>query len=170
MAAETRHRAGRRRTVTPLQDAGCAVGRHNARRVRRPAKGPVHRPQHRHPGATARRQGAAVAPPVVARPFAGAPPDQGWGGARPEGGRPRGGLGRMAGGLCPPSGGQGEAAWRRGGRGAGRRAAGVGASSARAGPAPPCRGRASRCVWGLSRAARGTREPRSHEPYGRWSG
>jgi putative transposase len=81
IAAETEPSDGRRRLATPLQDAGCAVGRDNARRLMRQAKVTVPCPQTRGPVTTDSRHRSAVAPHVLACPCDVEPPAQGWVGA-----------------------------------------------------------------------------------------
>ena len=69
VAAETRHSDGSCRMAKPLQDVGCAVGRHQARRLMRQAKVVVERPKKRGPVMTGSRHRSAVAPNWLARPF-----------------------------------------------------------------------------------------------------
>lgn len=73
-APQTGHRDGSWRLAQPLQAAGEAVGRSTARRLR-PQAGVSVRRRHRCPVSTASRHGEAVAPQLVARQCAGAPPD-----------------------------------------------------------------------------------------------
>lgn len=82
IAAARRHRAGRRRLATPLQDEGGAVGRAQARRVLPQAGVVGQRPTRRGPVTTARHHGEAVAPPLRARQCDVAQPAHGWGGDR----------------------------------------------------------------------------------------
>jgi transposase InsO family protein len=77
MATQTGHRAGSRRMAKPLQAEGDAVGRDNARRLR-PQAGVSVRRRHRGPVTTASRHGDAVAPHLLARQFAVAPPETVW--------------------------------------------------------------------------------------------
>jgi hypothetical protein len=84
LAADTHHRDGTRRLVKPRQDEGCAVGRAQASRVRRPARVGVQRPTPRDPVTTESRQGDAVAPNRLARPFGVARPEHVWGGESRE--------------------------------------------------------------------------------------
>jgi hypothetical protein len=79
-AAGTRHRDGRRRLATPLQDAGFAVGRAQARRWLHQAGVAGPRPTRRGPVTTDRRPGDEVAPNRRARQVDGAPPAHVWGG------------------------------------------------------------------------------------------
>ena len=79
MAPQTGHRYGSRRMATPLQAEGYAVGRSKARRLR-PQAGVAVRRRQRGPVTTASRHGDAVAPKLLARPCAVAPPDTVWGG------------------------------------------------------------------------------------------
>jgi putative transposase len=81
MAAGTRHSYGRRRMAKPLQDAGCAVGRAQARRLMNQAGVAGQRPQRRGPVTTDRRQGDEVAPNRLARQFDVAKPAHVGGGA-----------------------------------------------------------------------------------------
>jgi transposase InsO family protein len=76
-ATQTGHRDGSRRMAKPLQAEGDAVGRDNARRLRPPAGVSVRRRQ-RCPVTTASRHGDAVAPHLLARQFAVAPPETVW--------------------------------------------------------------------------------------------
>ena len=76
--------------ATPLQEAGVAGGRSNARRLRRQAKVTVARPQKRGPVTTDRRHREAVAPHVLARQCDVEPPDQVWVGDLTEIGTPAG--------------------------------------------------------------------------------
>jgi putative transposase len=75
MAAGTRHRYGRRRMATHLQDEGFTVGRAQARRWMNQAGVAVPRPKRRGPVTTDRRQGSAVAPHLLARQVDVAKPD-----------------------------------------------------------------------------------------------
>ena len=80
-AEETRPSYGSRRMAKPLQADGCAVGRYNARRLRRQAELAVQRRNQRHAVTTDSRHGDPVAPTLVARQFAVAKPNQVWVGA-----------------------------------------------------------------------------------------
>jgi putative transposase len=80
LQAETGHRAGSRRMAKPLQAAGDAVGRDQARRLL-PQAGVAVRRRKRGPVTTDSRHGDAVAPHRWARPFDVAPPETVWVGA-----------------------------------------------------------------------------------------
>jgi transposase InsO family protein len=76
IAAETRHRDGRRRMAKPLQDEGLHVGRAKARRLMKQAGVAVPRPRRRGPMTTDSRHHDAVAPHLLARQFDVTVPDQ----------------------------------------------------------------------------------------------
>ena len=78
IAAETRQSYGSRRMAKPLQADGLAVGRDNARRLRRQAELTVQRRNQRHPVTTESRHRDRVAPNRLARQFAVAKPNQVW--------------------------------------------------------------------------------------------
>jgi putative transposase len=80
MAAATRHRYGRRRMATQLQDAGFNVGRAKARRLMNKAGVAVPRPRRRGPMTTDSRHGDEVAPHLLARQFDVTAPDHVWAG------------------------------------------------------------------------------------------
>src|SRR4029453_14430248 len=80
MAADTRHRYGRRRMATPLQDAGFHVGRAKPRRLMNKAGVAVQRPRRRGPLTTDSRHGDEVAPHLWARQFDVTAPDHVWAG------------------------------------------------------------------------------------------
>jgi putative transposase len=65
----------------PLQAEGLAVGRDQARRLRRQAQVTVQRRKQRHPVTTASRHGYTVAPTLLVRQFTVEKPTQVWVGA-----------------------------------------------------------------------------------------
>jgi putative transposase len=67
LAADPRHRDGRRRRAQHRQDEGCAVGRATARRLMPRAGGVGPRPTRHGPVTTDRRHGDAGAPNLLAR-------------------------------------------------------------------------------------------------------
>ena len=81
IAAETRHRYGRRRMAKQLQDAGFHVGRAKARRLMNKTGVAVPRPRRRGPMTTDSRHGDEVAPNLLARQFDVTAPDHVWAGA-----------------------------------------------------------------------------------------
>jgi putative transposase len=80
IAADTRHRYGRRRMATPLQEEGFHVGRAKARRLMHQTGVAVPRPRRRGPMTTDSRHGDEVAPNLLARPFDVTAPDPVWAG------------------------------------------------------------------------------------------
>lgn len=92
MAAETRHRYGRRRLATQLQDEGVHVGRAKARRLMNQTGVAVQRPRRRGPMTTDSRHGDEVAPHLWARQFDGTAPDHVWAGDSTSIGTAEGGL------------------------------------------------------------------------------
>jgi putative transposase len=74
---QTRHSDGSRRMARQLQDEGYAVGRAKARRLMQQAGLAVRRPK-RFVVTTESRHRFPMAPNLVARQFAGAPPNQVW--------------------------------------------------------------------------------------------
>jgi hypothetical protein len=95
LAADPRHRYGRRRRAPPRQDEGCAVGRATARRLMPRAGGVVPRPTRHGPVTPDRGHGEAGAPHLRARRVDGATPDHVGGAIAATCGRRRaGGRGR----------------------------------------------------------------------------
>jgi putative transposase len=80
IAAETRHRYGRRRMAKQLQDEGFPVGRAKARQLMNKAGVGVQRPRRRGPMTTDSRHGDEVAPNLLARQFDVTAPDHVWAG------------------------------------------------------------------------------------------
>ena len=81
MAADTRHRDGRRRMAKQRQAAGLHVGRAKARRLMHQAGVAVPRPRRRGPRTTDSRHGDEVAPNLLARQCDVTAPDHVWAGA-----------------------------------------------------------------------------------------
>jgi putative transposase len=80
IAWEPRQSYGSRRMAKPLQDAGGAVGRAQARRLMQEAGVLVRRPRARGPVTTDSRHDYGVADNVLARQFDVAKPEQAWSG------------------------------------------------------------------------------------------